>query len=234
MKNMPTYTLIFSLAFAVFFITPAFLSSSFPSYPLMKTGDAFDILTPLVLMPLYWGFLQRISPSQPNPRQTLAFVILSALWVLGQGMHLSANSIGHQLAGQENTDAYKLTYFYDEQFSHYLWHLGVLGLSALLMVVSWRLILSGESTGLARLLPAALIYGLTYVIIVLEGATTPIGVPFAFFGALIPLWMKRHKLAQRPGLAFFTMAYLIALVLFAGWGLYWGDLPEPCAALQIC
>lgn len=231
---MPKFTLIFSLAFAIFFITPAFLSFPFLPYPLMKTGDAFDILTPLVLMPLYWRFLQRISPSQPNSCRTLAFIILSALWVLGQGMHLSANSIGHQLAGQENTDAYKLTYFYDEQLSHYLWHLGILGLSALLMVVSWRTAPAGEITGLVGLLPAALVYGLTYVIIILEGATTPIGVPFALFSALFPLGLKGRELPQRQGLAFFTMAYLIALVLFAGWGLYWGGLVEPCAALGIC
>jgi hypothetical protein len=234
MKHLTTYSLIFALAFAVFFIAPAFLSFAFPPYPLMKTGDAFDILTPLVLMPLYWVFLQRVSAFQPNRRQILTFVILSALWVLGQGMHLSANSIGHQLDGQESSDAYKLTYFYDEVLSHYLWHLGVIGLSALIMAASWRSALAEERTSLVRLIPAALVYGLTYATIVLEGTTAPIGVPFALIGAIVPLWSKRHELTRRPGLAFFTMAYLIALLLFAGWTLVWGGLPEPCAALQIC
>jgi hypothetical protein len=140
----------------------------------------------------------------------------------------------HQLAGQESTDAYKLTYFYDELLSHYLWHLGVIGLSTLLMVVSWRSAPAGEDTRLTVLILAALIYALNYVLLVLEGNTAPIGIPFALFAALLPLWLKRRELAQRPGLAFFTLAYLIALVLFAGWGLYWQGLPEPCAALQIC
>lgn len=111
MKNMPAFALIFALAFLTFFFAPAFLSFAFPAYPLMRAGDAFDLLTPLVLVPLYWGLLQRASELQPHRRHILAFVFLAALWVLGQGMHLSANSIGHQLAGQEGSDAYELTSF---------------------------------------------------------------------------------------------------------------------------
>jgi hypothetical protein len=102
MKNMPAFALIFALAFMIFFIAPAFLSFAFPAYPLMRTGDAFDLLTPLVLLPLYWGLLQRVSNFQPHRRQILGFVFLAALWELGQGMHLSANSIGHQLAGDRD------------------------------------------------------------------------------------------------------------------------------------
>lgn len=234
MKHLTRYTVVFSLAFAVFFIAPAFLSFPFPPYPLMKVGDAFDILTPLALMPLYWGFLRRASASEPSRQQFLVFVFLSALWVLGQGMHLSANSIGHLLEGQESSDVYKLTYFYDELLSHYLWHSGVIGLSAMIMVASWRSAVNGEDTRLVAMIPAALIYGLNYVLLVLEGNTAPIGIPFALSAALLPLWFKRQEFALRPGLAFFTIAYLIALIFFAGWALVWGGLPEPCAALQIC
>jgi hypothetical protein len=84
MKNMPAFALIFALAFMIFFIAPAFLSFPFPPEPLMKTGDAFDLLTPLVLMPLYWGLLQRASNFQPHKRQILGFVFLAALWCWGR------------------------------------------------------------------------------------------------------------------------------------------------------
>lgn len=46
--------LIFSLAFTVFIIGPAFMGSQFGPYPLMKWGDVFDLLTPMALLPLYW------------------------------------------------------------------------------------------------------------------------------------------------------------------------------------
>ncbi len=46
--------LIFALAFAILIITPAFLSQQFAPYPLMKTGDVTDVLTPVILIPLYW------------------------------------------------------------------------------------------------------------------------------------------------------------------------------------
>lgn len=54
MKELSRVVLAFSVAFAVFLIGPALLPSSFPAYPLITVGDVFDILTPLVLLPLYW------------------------------------------------------------------------------------------------------------------------------------------------------------------------------------
>ena len=61
------------------------------------------------------------------------------------------------------------------------------------LVVSWCSTPPVISINLAGLIPAALIYGLTYVIIVLEGATVPMGVPFAIFGHVtagshLPAW----------------------------------------------
>jgi hypothetical protein len=103
-RNFPA--LIFSLFFALLFIGPALLPSPFPPYPRMTTGDALDLLTPIVLIPLYWVLLSEGGRRTPSPRTTIAFMALAALWVLGQGMHLAANSIGHQLADMTDSDAY--------------------------------------------------------------------------------------------------------------------------------
>ena len=54
MKRLSFLVLVFAILFAVFFIAPPLLSQQFSPYPLMKMGDVFDILTPLVLLPLYW------------------------------------------------------------------------------------------------------------------------------------------------------------------------------------
>ena len=85
-RRLARLTLIFAVAFAVFVVTPAFLSGPFPLYPLMSGGDALDLLTPLVLLPLYWR-LFRIAPEHaPSGRQVLLFVVLAALWAEGQGI----------------------------------------------------------------------------------------------------------------------------------------------------
>lgn len=225
MKELSRFVLVFSVAFAVFLIGPALLPSSFPAYPLITVGDVFDTLTPLVLLPLYWLFLRRVSPSV-HTWTGLVFALLSALWAAGQGMHLAANSIGHQLRGTEGSNAHELTSFYDEKLSHYIWHVGVIGLSSLLMYTSWQADRRGEASHLGFLLPACLIYGLTYFIIVIEAGTAPIGLPFAVVASLVPLLIARRSLLDRAGLAFFAVGYLISVLLFAGWALYWGGLPE--------
>lgn len=54
MQRLARLTLIFAILFAVFIIAPAFLNGQFAPYPLLKSGDVLDLLTPLVLIPLYW------------------------------------------------------------------------------------------------------------------------------------------------------------------------------------
>lgn len=51
----PSHFWLFSLAFAAGFIGAALLGFPLAFYPLMKAGDALDLLTPLVLIPLYWS-----------------------------------------------------------------------------------------------------------------------------------------------------------------------------------
>ena len=226
MKRLPLLTLTFSIAFAVFFIAPAFLSKQFGPYPLIKIGDLFDIFTPLVLIPLYWLLFRNSTDKAPGATETVTFFVLAALWVEGQGMHLAANSIGHLLKGMTGTDAYNLANFYDEVLSHYMWHVGVMGLSLLLVLRQWRTPLTKGQT--AKWLPglAGVIYGFTFFIIIIEGATTPLGVPFAALFTLFGLIWGRTKLKQQPLLLFSVAAYLTAVLFFAGWAIYWRGLPE--------
>jgi hypothetical protein len=228
---MKTSTLLgFSLAFLFFFFAPAFLSSSFPLYPLMKNGDALDLLTPLVLIPLYWTLFSAASSIPVGRRGMLAFLVLASLWVLGQGMHLAGNSIGHQLQDFEGTSAYKLTYFYDEVLSHYLWHFGIFGLAALIMARSWDAPREAPA-GLAGLVIAVILYGFAFACITLEGQTWPAGLPFALLAGLIPLVFRRSGLGERPALGFFTYAHLLAVVITVIWALIQGGFIEPSEVL---
>ena len=53
-----------------------------------------------------------------------------------------------------------------------------------------------------------------------------LGVPFAILITIFTLAWGRKKLRQQPLLIFFFVAYLVATILFAGWAIYWGGLPE--------
>lgn len=199
----------------------------------MSWQDAIDILTPLVLIPVYWMIFKGVARGEAKMADELIFMIMSAFWVAGQGMHLAANSINNlignlaknQVIDITATDVYHLTYFYDEHLSHYLWHIGVLGLAALLIYEGWRQP-ADEKTDWRIVVPASVLYGFTWFCIFLEGQTLPIGVPFAVIASLLILIWGRRKLAQQPILAFFLVSTLLAALLFIGWGLYWGGFPQ--------
>jgi len=139
-------------------------------------------------------------------------------------MHLAANSIGHLLKDAAGSQPYALTYFFDEVLSHYLWHFGIIGLSALLIYSHWRH--AELEPGLAGPLAAGILHGLVYFITVVEAGTAPLGVPYPLLVLAIMLAWGRGRLRGRPLLLFFFITYLTAALFFAGWALYWGGLPQ--------
>ena len=226
MQRLPVLILAFSIAFLAFFFGPPLLGKPFSPYPLMKIADVFDIFTPLVLLPLYW-LLYRLGQKEPLKLSgIIAFFVFAAFWAEGQGMHLSANSINHLLKGMESSDIYKLTYFYDEVLGHYLWHLGVIGLSAIIIFRQWRYPFIGEKAPLWPLILAGVIHGFSFFSIVLEGGTAPLGITFSMLVILFGLIWGRNSMRQQPLLMFFFISYAVTIILFIGWGLYWRGLPQ--------
>ena len=129
MKKLSFLILIFAVLFAVFFLLLIFFRIPFALYPLMSYQDAIDLLTPLVLIPIYWLLFRSCAEGEASRAAEIAFMILAALWVLGQGMHLAANSVNNLVENLAKnlqidiigTDIHTLIYFYDEKLSHYLW-----------------------------------------------------------------------------------------------------------------
>ena len=233
MKQLSLLTLVFAVLSLVFFLLLIFFRIPLPPYPLMSYQDVLDILTPVVLIPVYWLLFKYAGGEGSKLWEEIAFMVLAALWVEGQGMHLAANSIDNLIEGLASrqvidilqTDIYQLTYFFDEHLSHYLWHIGVVGLAALLIYRDWRRPDSIATQWWAAIL-AGLIYGFTLFCIFLEGQTVVLGLPFVVIITLLGLiWGRRH-LTHKPVLAFFFISCLIAAVLFGGWGLYWGGFPQ--------
>lgn len=226
MKRLSIISLIFSVAFLLFLIAPPLLNQQFGIYPLMKVADVFDIFTPLILIPLYWLLFRLVADKAPGLKANLIFLLLVAFWVEGQGMHLSANSIGHLLKGMEGSDIYNLTYSYDEVLSHYLWHFGIVGLSAFLIFRQWQNPFIEEQATLRPLILAGVIHGFTFFLIVVEAGTAPLGVTFAVLVVLFGLIWGRKKMSQQPLTTFFFISYTVATLFFIGWGIYWRGLPQ--------
>lgn len=233
MKRLSLLSLIFAVLFVVFFLLLIFLRIPFPIYPLMNWQDAIDILTPLVLIPIYWMMFLRVFKGNTNLGYELIFMVLIAFWASGQGMHLSANAINNligslsksQVLDVRETPIYQLTYFFDEDLSHYLWHIGILGLMAILAYGAWQYT-SDEQTNWQLVVPAGILHGFTCFCIVLEGGTWQMGFPFLAILTLLVGVGGRGKLVQKPVLAFFGLSSLFASLLFIGWGLYWGGFPQ--------
>jgi hypothetical protein len=233
MKRLSLLTLVFAILSVVFILLLIFFRFSFTFYPLMSYQDALDLLTPLVLIPVYWLLFKYAASEAPSVRAELAFMVLAALWVLGHGMHLASNSIDNLIEGLAlrqvvdvtSTSIYQLTYFFDEHLGHIVWHAGMLSLPALIIYREAQQPANGAAAGWVTV-AAGLLYGFLYFCIFIEGQTVALGLPCALALTAFGLITGRRKLAQRPVLAFFFVACALALLLFAGWGLYWRGFPQ--------
>ncbi len=217
MARVSRLTLIFAVVYVILIVGPALLSQPFGPYPLQSTGDVLDVLTPLVLIPLYW-VLYRLDGRKPfTTREMILFLVFAAVWAEGQGMHLSANSIGHLVETGIKSQGAALTHFYDEVLSHYLWHIGVVGLTVLLLIRQWHHPFIGSASLLREEALAALLYGATYFVTFIEAGTAPLGIPFTLIVTIFGFTIGRRQLRQQPVMAFFTLAQALALALFVIW-----------------
>jgi hypothetical protein len=235
MRRLSVLILVFSVLFFIFFIALVFLRLPFKLYPLMSWQDVIDVFTPLVLIPLYF-LLYRIDSKIPFGFSGLIlYIVFAVFWVAGHGMHLSANSINNLLAqnGMETGNIYRLTYFLDEYLSHYIWHIGIVGLSALLIHRQWRNPCLEGKAMLWPIILGGLIYGFSYFLIVMEGNTAPLGVTFPILATLFIVIWARKGLGQQPIVTFFLISYALSILLFLIWGMMWGGLPPIMDVIKI-
>ena len=232
MNRLPVLILTFALSTLVFILVVVFLRFPFPFYPLLSYQDVVGLLPPLVFIPMYW-LMFRHAGMGSSLGQEVAFMLLAALWVEGQAMHLAANSIDnlivalarHLVLDVRPSDLYQLSLFFDEYLGHYLMHVGMLGLAALLVYREWRAPV-GLVTMRWAIVLAGVIYGIVYFCLFIEGGTVALGLPFGLAILALSLLAGRRTISQRPMLAFFGLACLVAVLLFAGWGLYWSGFPQ--------
>ncbi len=89
-------------------------------------------------------------------------------------MHLGANAIGHHLSDFILTDAYRLTYVIDEVLSHYIWHVGIVGMALFLLYVQWKNPSAASWKPGVVVVLAAVLHGLTLFLIFIEVWNLPL------------------------------------------------------------
>ena len=228
--RLPAALLAYAVALAVFLLVPPYLKASVGPPAAFTLQEAADLLTPLVVIPFAWlvfdlaGGLGR--------RGLVAFLVIGALWVEGQGIHLAANAIGDAFPPGGAAAFYRtvpgdLDLWLDETLSHLMWHAAWVALSILLLAAATRAGVPPIPRVSATAAVAGLIHGATFFVVSVEGVTTLLGIPASI---LILAWTLRawqHGFARRPAVSFFLVTSLVTLAGYVGWGALNGwTLPE--------
>jgi len=219
--GLPAALLAYSIALAAFLIVPPYLKASVGPPQAFTLQEAADLLTPLVVIPLAWlvfdlaGGLGR--------RGLIAFLVLGALWVEGQGIHLAANAIGDAFSHAAAEAFYQtvpgeLDLWLDETLSHWMWHGAWVGLSVLMLAAATHGASGTPRHASVTAVVAGLIYGATFFLVTVEGATTLLGIPASI---LILAWCvldgRRGRL-RNPVVTFFLVSAIVTLIGYVAWG----------------
>ncbi len=211
----------------------------------LTAGDLIDIAATYTLVALSawvaFGLLGRPGGGSAAAR-TRGWIhelttIYAIPFVLGHGVHLSANSIHDMISRAGVGDPGGLVDWWDEQVGHDLIDLGTLGLCVGLTTLErgvpqtpWVLGAGGAARILFLL--GVLSYGFIYFAAAVEGQTVVFLLPFAALYLLWALLSGRGGARGRAGGGgstvrnFFAVSFVVAGVLFAIWGIWHRGFPE--------
>jgi hypothetical protein len=174
-----------------------------------RWADWIDLATPYVVT----GAAGAVLRGAGTGRGTwAAFWFASVTYTLGKGLHVSANSVGNALPGDDPD----VVHLWDETVGHYLWYGGF----ALLVAVLAVAVADRRPRGGAAAHLLALLVGFTHFTNSVEGQTAWFGIATA---AVFVCW----GLLTRDGMGrYLVTAYGLSLLLFAGFGVWQGGFPE--------
>lgn len=228
--RLPAALLAYAVVLAAFLLVPPFLKASVGPPQAFTLQEAADLLTPLVVIPLAWlvfdlaGGLGR--------RGLVAFLVIAALWVEGQGIHLAANAIGDAFPHDGAAAFYQtvpgdLDLWLDETLSHWMWHVAWVAISVLMLAAATRAGAPPARGASPTALVAGLVHGATFFIVSVEGVTTLLGIPASVLILAWSLLEARRGRVRQPVVTFFLVATVVTLLAYLGWAaLNHGTLPE--------
>jgi hypothetical protein len=192
----------FAVAVALFHHLPSFAGDT--------AGDWVDLFTPFAVVGAAALVLWR---RVPTPALVVA-IVGAILYVDGHGIHLAANSIRHEdLTG----DAEDVAHFWDEDWGHIEWHLGLFVLiGAFCLAERWRPVRVDVRAGVL----AALLLGWTFFTSTVEGGTW--WLELAATAVFVP-WAV---LARRPLVATYAAAFALCALMIGVWAVWQGGVPQ--------
>ncbi len=222
--------LAYAVVLAAFLLVPPYLKASVGPPAAFTLQEAADLVTPLVVIPLAWLVFELAGGF--GRRWLAAFLVIAALWVEGQGIHLAANAIGDAFPHDGAAAFYQtvpgdLDLWLDETLSHWMWHVAWVALSVLVLAAATRAEVPPMDRLGATAAVAGFVHGATFFVVSVEGVTTLLGIPASI---LILAWCMlagRRGLARQPVVTFFLVATVVTLLGYVGWGAlnHW-TLPE--------
>jgi hypothetical protein len=197
--------LLFAAALAAFHNLP-------PSFAGARSGDYFDLLTPFAVLGATL-LLLRLLDANALPL-AVAFVG-GVLYTDGHGIHLAANSIGHE---GPTGHVRHVTKFWDERFGHIEWHLGWFVLVLAVCLAERRALLRDDERWPLWL--AAVLLAFTLFADTVEGGTWWLELVAAagFLG-----WAAG---ARRPLLMTSAAAFGLAAAMIGIWAIWHGGVPQ--------
>ena len=234
-KRLPGALLAYAVALAVFLLVPPNLHPSVGPPRWFTLQEAADLLTPVVVTPLAWLVLD--CSGVRRGRAVVTFLVIAAVWVEAQGIHLAANAIGDAFAKGEARDAFYATdagdldHWLDEVLSHWLWHVAWAALALLMLAVAtgqrgWPTGPGGATSAIAGIL-----HGATFFFVTTEGATTALGIPVSI---LLLAWSggETRGGSTHPVVRFTLVSSAATLLAYLAWAALNGwRLVEPCEVL---
>jgi hypothetical protein len=219
--RLPAALLAYAIALAAFLLVPPYLKASVGPPQAFTLQEAADLLTPLVVIPLAWLVFDLAGGF--GRRGLAAFLVIAALWVEGQGIHLAANAVGDAFPHDAAEAFYQtvpgdLDLWLDETLSHWMWHGAWVAISILVLAAATRGPVVPPARTSVTAAVAGLVHGATFFVVSVEGVTTQLGIPASILLLAWGVLAGRRGLTRQPVVTFFLVTTVVALLGYLGWG----------------
>ena len=219
--RLPAALFAYAVALAALLLVPPYLKASVGPPRAFTLQEAADLLTPLVVIPLAWLVFDLAGGF--GRRGLAAFLVIAALWVEGQGIHLAANAIGDAFS-HDAADAFyqtvpgDLDLWLDETLSHWMWHVAWVAMSIVVLAAATRGPVVPPARTSVTAAVAGIIHGVTFFVVSVEGVTTLLGIPASILILAWSVLAGRRGLTRQPVVTFFIATMVVTILGYVGWG----------------